>query len=287
MRSKLATAVLCGLAYAVLGLVSVGRAADPPKAKVTFQDHVSQVFRSRCGSCHNPDKQKGGLNLDNLRRDDAGRRLGQGRRAGRPRQQQAPAGRHAPGRAQDAAGLGQDPRRRDRDHPQVDRGGRLENTGSVASAKAKPKFEFKLDPASLGKPSGTPAMPEGVTTEPFVPQAKPGAVVAMASSPWAPLVAIAGHKQVLLYRTTDNHLVGVLPFPEGLIYVLKFSRNGDLLLAGGGRGRPVRRGRRLGRQEGHPRLRGRQGIRHRARRRHQPRPQPGRPRRARQGRTRL
>ena len=28
----------------------------------------------------------------------------------------------------------------------------------------------------------------------------------------------------------------MLPFPEGTIYVLKFSRNGDLLLAGGGRG---------------------------------------------------
>ena len=28
----------------------------------------------------------------------------------------------------------------------------------------------------------------------------------------------------------------MLPFPEGAIYVLKFSRNGDLLLAGGGRG---------------------------------------------------
>ncbi len=115
-------------------------------------------------------------------------------------------------------------------------GGALENSGSVATAKAKPKFEFKLDPASLGKPAGTPAMPENLSTEPFVPQAKPSAVVAMAASPWAPLVAIAGHKQVLLYRTTDLHLVGVLPFPEGTIYVLKFSRNGDLLLAGGGRG---------------------------------------------------
>ena len=160
-------------------------------------------------------------------------------------------------------------------------GGALENSGSVATAKAKPKFEFKLDPAALGKPAGTPAMPENLTTEPFVPQAKPNAVVAMAASPWAPLVAVAGHKQVLLYRTTDRHLVGVLPFPEGAIYVLKFSRNGDLLL---GRRRPRRSVRdrgRLGRQEGDARLRGRQGIRRRPGGRHQPRPQPGRPRRAR------
>ncbi len=79
-------------------------------------------------------------------------------------------------------------------------------------------------------------MPENLSTEPFVPEAQPSAVVAMAASPWAPLIAVAGHKQVLLYRTTDMHLVGVLPFPEGAIHVLKFSRNGDLLLAGGGRG---------------------------------------------------
>ena len=115
-------------------------------------------------------------------------------------------------------------------------GGALENSGSTAAVKAKPKFEFKLDPASLGKPTGTPAMPENLSTEPFLPEAKPSAIVAMAASPWAPLVAVAGHKQVLLYRTTDFHLVGVLPFPEGAIYVLKFSRNSDLLLAGGGRG---------------------------------------------------
>ncbi len=115
-------------------------------------------------------------------------------------------------------------------------GGALENSGSKAVASTKPKFEFKLDPAALGKPAGTPAMPENLTTEPFVPEAQPSAVVAMAASPWAPLVAVAGHKQVILYRTTDFHIVGVLPFPEGAIYVLKFSRNGDLLLAGGGRG---------------------------------------------------
>src|SRR5271163_3562531 len=66
MRSKkIMAAVLSGLVYSFLGIVSVGRAADAPKGKVTYQDHVSSIFHSRCGSCHNPDKQKGGLNLDN------------------------------------------------------------------------------------------------------------------------------------------------------------------------------------------------------------------------------
>ena len=31
------------------------------KEKITYADHVAGVFRSRCGTCHNPDKAKGGL----------------------------------------------------------------------------------------------------------------------------------------------------------------------------------------------------------------------------------
>ncbi len=236
MRSKLMAAVLSGVMCSLLGIVSVGRAADPPKGKVTYQDQVSPIFRSRCGSCHNPDKQKGGLNLDNYGSAMQGGGSGKVIEPGDPDNSTLllfVSHKEEPKMPPKA------PKIPDGEIELIRKwieGGALENSGSVASAKAKPKFEFKLDPKSLGKPSGQPAMPEGLTTEPFVPQAKPSAVVAMAASPWAPLVAIAGHKQVLLYRTTDNHLVGVLPFPEGLIYVLKFSRNGDLLLAGGGRG---------------------------------------------------
>ncbi len=58
----------------------------------------------------------------------------------------------------------------------------------------------------------------------------------VATSPWAPLAAVGGQKQVLLYNTQTLELVGVLPFPEGTPRVLKFSRNGSLLLCGGGIG---------------------------------------------------
>jgi hypothetical protein len=236
MRSKIAFTATSALIFSCLGALSVGFAADAPKkAKVTYQEHVSTVFRSRCGSCHNPDKQKGGLNLDNY-----GSAM-QGGGSGKVIE---------PGDADNSTLLQVISHKEEPKMPpnspkipdaEIDlirqwiEGGALENSGSVLAVKAKPKFEFKLDPAAMGKPAGTPAMPENLSTEPFVPQAKSNAVVAMASSPWAPLVAVAGQKQVLLYRTTDRHLVGVLSFPEGAIYVLKFSRNGDLLLAGGGR----------------------------------------------------
>ena len=79
-------------------------------------------------------------------------------------------------------------------------------------------------------------MPERLLAAAGRVHAAAGAVTALAASPWAPLVAVAGQKQVLLYNTDTRELLGVLPFPEGMPHVLKFSRNGTLLLAGGGRG---------------------------------------------------
>jgi mono/diheme cytochrome c family protein len=161
MRSKTVTLFFSGLACVLSGVGVPGFAADPGKDKVTYQDHVAAIFRSRCGSCHNPDKQKGGLNLDNY-----GSAM-QGGGSGKVIE---------PG---DAEGSSLFLVVTHRDEPKMPpqsskipegeievirkwiEGGALENSGSVALAKAKPKFEFKLDPASLGKPSGTPAMPVG------------------------------------------------------------------------------------------------------------------------------
>src|SRR6476620_4024355 len=56
----------------------------------------------------------------------------------------------------------------------------------------------------------------------------------MAASPWAPLLAVAAPHAVLLYNTDSLDLVGSLPFPHGQVNVLRFSRNGQLLLAGRG-----------------------------------------------------
>ena len=59
-------------------------------------------------------------------------------------------------------------------------------------------------------------------------------------TPWldgpTALAAVAGQKQVSLYNTDTAQLLGVLPFPEGIPHVLQFSRNGSVLLVGGGRG---------------------------------------------------
>ena len=70
--------------------------------------------------------------------------------------------------------------------------------------------------------------------EPAYRMSKPTMARSLATSPWAPLVAVTSQRQVLLYNTNTLELVGVFPFPEGQPNVVRFSREGRLLLAGGG-----------------------------------------------------
>jgi len=77
-------------------------------------------------------------------------------------------------------------------------------------------------------------LPEGLSRQPVVVTPRAAAVTALAASPWAPVLAVAGQRQIVLYHADTGQLLGVLPFPEGIPYVLRFSRSGALLLAGGG-----------------------------------------------------
>ena len=111
-------------------------------------------------------------------------------------------------------------------------GGLLENEGGKSKLR---KIEFDVAAGSAGKPDIVP-MPAQL------PKAKSSTklpvVQAMAVSPWAPLVAVGGHNEILLYENVgaQRKLLGALPFDEGLIYDLKFSKNGSILLASGGVG---------------------------------------------------
>jgi WD40 repeat protein len=79
-------------------------------------------------------------------------------------------------------------------------------------------------------------MPANLPAVTLPTPSRPHAVTALASSPWAPLLAVAGHERVLLYNSDSLKLIGTLAFPERIPHVLKFSRNGKWLVAAGGRG---------------------------------------------------
>jgi hypothetical protein len=208
--------------------------AAPAKklAKITYDEHVKPIFRAKCFSCHNPDKKSGGLDLTNYAALRKGGASGEEIEVGDPgasflylvvSHESEP---YMPPNAD---------RLPDDQLATISKwitGGALEGTSSKL---AKPTFDFGLQSAPEGKPA-TPPLPGRLSLEPLVRTARTTAVSALATSPWAPLAAVAGQNQVLLYRTDTLELAGVLPFPEGVPEVLRFSRNGGLLLAAGGRG---------------------------------------------------
>jgi hypothetical protein len=233
-RTTVALAVL----LASDGFIATATAGDAPAAdkKPNYKDDVLPIFRARCNSCHNTDQKKGGLALDSFGATMEGGGSGEVIEPGdasASRLYLLTAHEESPKMPPNS------PRIPDPElailKSWIDAGA-PEASGSTAAAKAKPKMEFKLDPASVGKPQGEPAMPEaGLSVEPVVASPRPNAILALAASPWAPLVAVGGHKQVLLYHATERRLLAVLPFPEGTVNVLRFTRDGGVLLAAGGR----------------------------------------------------
>ena len=91
------------------------------------------------------------------------------------------------------------------------------------------------------RPEGPPPMPADLPEVDVSDVKRPLPVLALAASPWAPLVAAAGQEHVRLLHSETGDEIGRLAFPEGEPHVIRFSRNGAVLLVAGGR--PVASGR--------------------------------------------
>ena len=111
--------------------------------------------------------------------------------------------------------------------------GLLENAASAPKGPAGPSLDYHS--TDLNKPTGAPAMPQSLPPVTAAESARPHPITALAASPWAPLIAIAGHERIYLYDLDKRSPAGELPFPEGIPYCLRFSRDGATLLAAGGK----------------------------------------------------
>lgn len=222
-----------------VALLTAARGADPAKkpARITYDEHVLPILKDKCVSCHNVDKKRGGLVLNNYTKVMEGGSSGASVKPGDPDNSllyKTMAHTAEPFMPPKSPRMAKEPL--DILHQWI-AGGAPENSGSKVVVPDRPKVDFTLAGAAKGKPAGPPPMPPpSLRLDPLVRAARDTAVTALAASPWAPLVAVGGQKQVLLYHSDTLDLLGVLPFPEGTPTVLKFSRNGALLLAGGGRG---------------------------------------------------
>ena len=226
------------LTLSVLALLpSLALAGEPPASakKTTYEDDVLPIFRDNCLKCHNPDKLKGDLDLSSFSATVKGGGGGTTLNAGDPDgsqllksilQTDEPAmPPNSKLSAKDIATI----------RAWIE-GGLLQGVNSKALTANKPAADLSLKSVSIGKPDGPPPMPAGLPLEPAVQASRGSALTAVAHSPWAPVVALASAKQIVFYNTADQALAGVLPYPDGFPHDVKFSRNGKLLLAAGGRG---------------------------------------------------
>jgi hypothetical protein len=218
----------------LLALAAAVNLVRADAARPTFIDDVLPVLRASCLNCHSDDKQKGGLNLATYAATMAGGSSGAVVTPGQPEKS----------RLYTLSNHSEEPKM----PPKADKikeaslnilklwieQGARENSGSKTMA-AKPATVATAIVVK-GRPAGPPPMPAALSLDPAVRGRRAGAVQALAASPWAPVVAIGGTRQVLLYNTDTGELAGVLPYAHGQVNSLKFSRNGKLLLAAGGRG---------------------------------------------------
>jgi len=207
-------------------------AADDPK-KVTFDDHVKPIFREHCTSCHNANDKKSGLALDTYQAVMNGGSGGEVVAAGdldSSRLYALTAHKEQPFMPPNQDMIPQ---------AKVDllkiwiEQGMPENSGSAI--KMATASSAALNVVSSGRPDGPPPMPASMIKQTPFYTPKAATVSALAASPWSPLVAVGGQMQVSLYHSETGELQGVIPFPEGEPQSITFSRDGKLILIGGGR----------------------------------------------------
>ncbi len=221
-----------GFAAALVAAASLNSFAAIPE-KVTYDDHVLPILQNACNNCHNPDKKKAGLDLSSyggsLQGSDGGKVVLPGDAAaslllkcvkGTEEPVMPPKGERLS--ANDIA--------------IIEKWIALRAPESLASKGAPVANNVVAAAVSLARPSGPPPMPGNLAKAPVLETPRSNALIALAASPWAPVTAVGGQKQVLLYHSDTLELLGILPFPEGLPTIVKFSRNGELVMAGGGVG---------------------------------------------------
>ncbi len=231
---RLPTVVLVSLlSFSSLQAEDKKTPAKKETPKITYDEHILPLLRQRCGSCHNANDAKGGLVLDTF----IG--LMQGGGSGdsiEPGDSDSSYLFMVINRESEPYMPPKQPKIPEKELALIKQwinSGALENKGSKY---VKKKNELAKIEISTKRPAGPPVLPVGVSLKPVTVTQKPNSITALASSPWAPLMAVSGFQQILLYNTQTGLLSGVLPFPEGTPQILKFSRNGQLLMAGGGQG---------------------------------------------------
>ncbi len=204
--------------------------------KVNFEDHIKPILRDKCLSCHNTNKKSADLDLSSYSS------LMQGGASGASIELGDSGASYLYSLISHQSEPYMPPNADKLPDPVLDvfkkwiDGGAPETASSKVVLPKKKNAAMSVNVSAGARPEGPAPMPDVLNLQPVVKTTATTAVSAIATNPWSKLVAVAGQKQVVLYHSETLEPLGVLPFPEGVPRVLKFSRNGSLLLAGGGHG---------------------------------------------------
>ena len=225
----------------LVAMLALGTArGDEPKA-ISFEVDVAPILREHCVQCHGDDTHKADLNLQSFATLMQGGSGGEVVAAGRPG---ASPLYQAIAHEGDAAPMPpKQPRIADAQVAAVRlwiEGG-LRPTPTGEPVARRPTVAFMPTIAANANATEPGPMPEAWPSPDLPAVRRPHPITALAASPRSPLIAVAGHDRILVHHAETRALLGTLAFPEGVPFVLRFGRDGRVLLAAGGR--PVRSGR--------------------------------------------
>ncbi|MFM7055496.1 MAG: c-type cytochrome domain-containing protein [Planctomycetota bacterium] len=252
MRRIAVFVLVCGVCVAPASALAQ-QAAQADASEVTW-DEVRGVFQKRCFACHRGEQARGGLDLSTAAAIQAGSTSGAAVVSGKPEQSliyTLPAHLEDPKMPPNGTKLPQ------RELDLISRwitGGMSEKVRD-AGADSKPdtarvRVGRQMRPGTAALTAGpggaslavTSAAPEKAEVSPMKPVfAKPvrqqhRAVTALAASPTSSLMAVPGHREVLVFDWSDQSLRQRIAFPWGDVFALSFSVDGSLLIVGGGIG---------------------------------------------------
>jgi hypothetical protein len=203
------------IAFAAIAFAAPSMRADEPK--VTFEGDVKPILRKHCLTCHNGERPRGDLDLSGYAAlmfgGVSGKAVVASKADASPLYTLA-AHLEDPKMPPNKPKIPQ--RELDTIRKWIDGGLVEKSTGAAKSAAATPAPAGGLVAAAAFQ--------------------RPTPITALAASPAAPIAAAPGQKQVLLFDLAAGKLLGGLPFPEGEVHALRFSRDGTVLLAAGGMG---------------------------------------------------
>ncbi|RFC46284.1 MAG: WD40 repeat/WD40 repeat [Verrucomicrobia bacterium] len=201
-----------------------------------FEDHILPLLREHCANCHRPGKTRGGLDVTTMEKLEKGGSAGPAVISGLA--ENSPLFRAISHIGNEEAM----PPEQDKLPPHILAAfklwieGGLKPTASGLARESRAVVQLTVDAATLGAPATPPVFIRSLPPRADAPQLVRGLpVMALAANPWAPIIAVGGQDETVLHDLSDGHRIGALPFAAGEVRVLRFSRNGQVLLVGGGR----------------------------------------------------